>query len=221
MEGNRQKTASRAGHRFIQPSTVDTVTEDFQRLQDSLCLEFPQIAKVTCDFRDLKSTCSALIAQNRDVVARLLLLHATVKTSESALEVLQLKGSNMTLTETAERYSELVVKLSSENEYYVQHLTALLEQTEGKAGELLLVEREEELRMLREQLRTRGKSVLQENSSWVGREGRRADLKAVEELFGRQESQQAARKWQALDYAPLPGVPSDKTITLLREVLRL
>lgn len=220
MEGNGPKTVGRAGHRFIQPSTVDAVTEDFQRLQDSLCLEFPQIEKVTCDFRDLKSTCSALIAQNRDVVARLLLLHTTVKTSESALEVLQLKGSNMTLTETVERYSELVVKLSSENEYYAKHLNTLLDETEGRAGELLLVEREEELRMLREQLRTRGRSALQESSGWEGR-AHRADLKAVEELFGRQDLQQAARKWQELDYAPLPGVPSAKTIALFREVLRL
>ena len=202
------------------PSKVPPVSiDEFQRLQDQLYTEFPEIPRVTCDFKDLKSTSLSLLDQNYALIRRLLHLISITKASESSLQVLQLKGSNMTLTQTLDHYQQLILQLSHENEYYAQCLTALLEEKEGNTEAVRRVDREEEIRMLREQLRTRGKSKGLEER--LGGEGKRETLREIEELFERQQANLAVEKWKNIDYAAFPTAPLEKTLHYLREALRL
>jgi len=175
MAGSGQCVRPRSGSlsRTASPLRLANLNSEFQRLQDLVYAEFPDFTRITYDFRDVKESCKALFAQNKELFGKVLHLLAASKGPGNELVSLKLKADNMDLSEKLRAYSELIVKLSNENDYYAKHIQNLLAQIQIlkgdkragvhlKAAELheQLLLKDEEIRTLQTQLHRHDKQPL-------------------------------------------------------------
>lgn len=182
MASSGQCVRPRSGSlsRAASPLRLANLNSEFQRLQDLAYAEFPDFTRISYDFRDIKDACKALFAQNKQLFGKVLQLVASSKGTGNELVNLKLKAENMDLSEKMRTYSELIVKLSNENDYYAKHIHNLLAQLQilkgdKRAGphlkatelhEQLLI-KEEELRNLQDQLHRHDRPPLDSKLSYA------------------------------------------------------